>query len=114
MGLSKLDVESCFIVILAFLPALLTSKKIRIDSNQRTESNQGRKSWGYGKEESKKEHKAGSGKGGLDYCEIKENTGGSGIRRKTLKQATEQESREKSGHRGNIGTSEIRRKELET
>ena len=28
---------------------------------------------GYGKEESRKEHKAGSGKGGLNYCEIKEN-----------------------------------------
>ena len=35
---------------------------------------------GYGKEESRKKHKAGSGKGGLNYCEIKENTGGLGIR----------------------------------
>ena len=41
----------------------------------------------YGKEESRKEHKAGLEKGGLSYCEIKENTGGSGIRRKRLKQA---------------------------
>ena len=65
---------------------------------------------GYGKEESRKEHKAGSGKGGLNYCEIKENTGGSGIRRKKLKQARDQESGERPGHRGNIGTSEIRRK----
>ena len=52
----------------------------------------------------------GSGKGELDYCEIKENTGGSGIRRKRLKQAREQEPRERAGHIGNIGTSEIRRK----
>ena len=62
----------------------------------------------YEKEESRKEHKTGSGKGGLDYCEIKENTGGSGIRRKRLKQARDQESGERSGHRGNTGTSEIR------
>ena len=50
---------------------------------------------GYGKEESRKEHKAGSGKGGLDYCEIKKNTGGPGIRRKRLKQARDQESGER-------------------
>ena len=59
---------------------------------------------------SRKEHKAGSGKGGLNYCEIKENTGGSGIRRKRQKKARDQESGQKSGHKGNIGTSEIRRK----
>ena len=64
----------------------------------------------YRKEESRKEHKTGSGKGQLDYCEIKENTGGSGTRRKRLKQARDQESGERAGHRGNIGTSEIRRK----
>ena len=64
----------------------------------------------YGKEGSRKEHKTGSGKGERDYCEIKENTGGSGIRKKRLKQARDQESWERSGHRGNIGTSEIRRK----
>ena len=64
----------------------------------------------YGKEESRKEHKAGLEKGGLSYCEIKENTGGSRIRRKRLKQARDQEPGETLGHRGSIGTSEIRRK----
>ena len=64
----------------------------------------------YGKKESRKEHKAGSEKGGLNYCEIKENTEGSGIRRKRLKQARDRESGERSGHRGNIRTSEIMRK----
>ena len=39
--------------------------------------------WKGRREQRRKEHiKAGSGKGGLNYCEIKENTGGSGIRRK--------------------------------
>ena len=65
---------------------------------------------GYGKEESRKENKTRSGKGGLSYCEIKENIGGSRIKRKRLKQARDQESEERSRHRGNIGTTEIRRK----
>ena len=58
----------------------------------------------------RKEHKTGSGKGGLDYCGIKENTEGSGIKRKRLKQARDHETGKRSGHRGKIGTSEVRSK----